>query len=136
MTAALRALGRREGATLFMTLLAGFALLLHRRSGQTDLLIGAPMASRPRREMEGLIGLFLDTLVLRVDCGERPTFRELLGRARATAFDAYAHQELPFEKLVGGGAAGPRGRGHAAGLGLPQPAQSARRRRSGSTASR
>jgi len=100
VTAALRALGRREGATLFMTLLAGFALLLHRRSGQTDLLIGAPMASRPRREVEGLIGLFLDTLVLRVDCGERPTFRELVGRARATAFDAYAHQELPFEKLV------------------------------------
>ena len=100
VTAALRALGRREGATLFMTLLAGYALLLHRRSGQTDLLIGAPMANRPRREVEGLIGLFLDTLVLRVDCGERPTFRELLGRARATAFDAYAHQDLPFEKLV------------------------------------
>ena len=100
MTAALRALGRSEGATLFMTLLAGFAVLLHRRSGQTDLLIGAPMANRPRREAEGLIGLFLDTLVLRLDCGERPTFRELLGRARATAFDAYTHQELPFEKLV------------------------------------
>ncbi len=100
VTAALRALGRREGATLFMTLLAGLALLLHRRSGQTDFLIGAPVANRPRREAEGLIGLFLDTLVLRVDCGERPTFRELVGRARATAFDAYAHQELPFEKLV------------------------------------
>ena len=100
ITAALRALGRREGATLFMTLLAGYALLLHRRSGQTDVLIGAPMANRPRREVEGLIGLFLDTLVLRVDCGERPTFRELLGRTRATAFDAYAHQDLPFERLV------------------------------------
>ncbi len=100
VTSALRALARREGATLFMTLLAGFALLLHRHTAQTDLLIGAPMASRPRPETEGLIGLFLDTLVLRVDCANRPTFRELLARVRATAFDAYAHQELPFEKLV------------------------------------
>jgi amino acid adenylation domain-containing protein len=100
VTAALRALARREGATLFMTLLAGFSLLLHRWTAQTDLLIGAPMASRPRPETEGLIGLFLDTLVLRVDCGERPSFRELLARVRAVAFDAYAHQELPFEKLV------------------------------------
>src|SRR5262249_53547977 len=90
VTTALRALPPRPGATLFMTLLAGFALLLHRRTAQTDLLIGAPMANRPRPETEGLIGLFLDTLVLRVDCGDRPTFRELLGRARATAFDAYA----------------------------------------------
>ncbi|HEU5188161.1 MAG TPA: amino acid adenylation domain-containing protein [Methylomirabilota bacterium] len=100
VAAALRALARREGATLFMTLLAGFSLLLHRRTAQTDLLIGAPMASRSRPETEGLIGLFLDTLVLRVDCANRPTFRELLARVRATAFDAYAHQELPFEKLV------------------------------------
>ena len=101
MTAALRALGRREGATLFMTFLAGFALLLHRRDRADRSSSSAlPWPAVRGRETEGLIGLFLDTLVLRVDCAERPTFRQLLGRARAAAFDAYAHQELPFEQRV------------------------------------
>ncbi len=100
-TAALRALGRSERATLYMTLLAGFALLLHRHTGQEELLIGSPVANRPRTETESLIGLFLNTLVLRIDLEGRPTFRELLRRVRAVALDAFAHGELPYERLVG-----------------------------------
>jgi hypothetical protein len=100
LCAALRSLSQREGATLFMTLLSGFAVLLHRYSGQTDIVVGAPVAGRNRAELEGLIGFFVNTLVLRADLSGDPTFRELLGRVRQATSAAYAHQELPFEKLV------------------------------------
>jgi len=83
-----------------MTLLAAFNVLLHRYSGASDILIGAPIAGRSRAETEGLVGLFINTLVLRTDLAGNPTFRELLGRVRKVALEAYAHQDLPFEKLV------------------------------------
>ncbi|HEX4498367.1 MAG TPA: condensation domain-containing protein, partial [Thermoanaerobaculia bacterium] len=94
------ALGRREGATLFMVLLAGFQALLARVSGQDDLAVGTPVAGRNRVEIEGLIGFFANTLVLRGDLTGAPTFRELLGRVRETALDAWLHQDVPFERLV------------------------------------
>ena len=83
-----------------MTLLAGFAALLERHSGQDDLAVGTPIAGRTAGETEGLIGLFVNTLALRVDLAGEPDFRDLLGRVRETALAAYAHQELPFERLV------------------------------------
>jgi len=98
--AGLRALGQREGATAFMTLLAGWQLLLSRYSGQEDVLVGTPVAGRSRVEVEGLIGFFVNTLVLRGDLSGGPTFRELLHRARERTLGAFAHQEVPFEKLV------------------------------------
>ncbi len=97
---ALEALGRREEATPFMALVAAFEALLHRVTGQTDISVGTPIAGRTRSETEGLIGLFLNTLVLRDDLSRDPTFRELIGRVRRTALDAYSHQDLPFEKIV------------------------------------
>ncbi len=97
---ALRELSRKEGATLFMTLLAAFKILLYRYTGQQDIVIGTPIAGRNRSEIEGLIGFFVNTLVLRTDLSGNCTFRELLGRVRETALGAYAHQDLPFEKLV------------------------------------
>jgi amino acid adenylation domain-containing protein len=96
----LKALSRREGATLFMTLLAAFQTLLHRYTEQDDIVIGSPIAGRNRAEVEELIGLFINTLVFRGDLSGDPSFRELLARARNTALDAYEHQDLPFEKLV------------------------------------
>jgi amino acid adenylation domain-containing protein len=100
LTAALRALSRREGVTLFMTLLAAFKTLLYRYTGQEDLLVGSPIANRNRAETEALIGFFVNTLVLRTDLSGNPRFTQLLGRVRDTALEAYAHQDLPFEKLV------------------------------------
>jgi amino acid adenylation domain-containing protein len=100
LVAALSALGRREGATLFMTLLAGFTALLAHYTRQEDITVGSPIASRQRGEIAGLIGFFVNTLVLRSDVSGNPTGRELLGRVREVALGAYAHQELPFEKLV------------------------------------
>jgi amino acid adenylation domain-containing protein len=96
----LLALSRAEGASPFMTLLAGFTLLLHRLSGQEDLLVGTPIAGRSRPELEGLIGFFLNTLVLRTDLSGRPSFRELILRVREAALGAYAHQDIPFERLL------------------------------------
>ena len=93
-------LGRREGATLFMTLLSAFSALLHRYTNQEDILVGAPIANRNRAETENLIGFFVNTLVLRVRFSDAMTFRELLRQITETALDAYAHQDLPFEKLV------------------------------------
>ena len=96
----LKELSRREGVTLYMTLLAAFQVLLLRYTGQEDVVVGSPIANRNRGETEGLIGLFLNTLVLRTDLSGDPSFRELLTRVREVAVQAYAHQDLPFEKLV------------------------------------
>ncbi|HEX2641729.1 MAG TPA: condensation domain-containing protein, partial [Thermoanaerobaculia bacterium] len=90
----------REGNTLFMTLLAAFGALLARYTGQDDIPVGSPIANRNRYELEGLIGFFVNTLVLRVELGGDPTFRAIQGRVRETTLGAYAHQDLPFEKLV------------------------------------
>ena len=83
-----------------MTLMAAFDLLLSRYSGQEDVVVGTPIAGRNRAEVEKLIGYFANTLVMRTDLSGDPTFRELLVRVRETAMGAYAHQDLPFEKLV------------------------------------
>ncbi len=91
---------RREGATLFMTLFAVFVTLLYRYSGQRDILVGTAIANRNRAETESLIGFFINTLILRTRLSEQMTFRELLAQVIETALEAYAHQDLPFEKLV------------------------------------
>lgn len=100
LTEALEALGQRHGATLFMTLLAAFEVLLYRYTGQEDLVVGTPIANRTRQETEGLIGFFVNTLALRADLSANPGFTQFLARVRATCLEAYAHQDLPFEKLV------------------------------------
>ncbi|HSF38226.1 MAG TPA: amino acid adenylation domain-containing protein, partial [Thermoanaerobaculia bacterium] len=96
----LAALGSRRGATRFMVLLAAFEALLHRYTGEEDVLVGTPIANRNRAEIEGVVGFFANTLVLRTDLSGDPRFEELLDRVRETALSAYAHQDLPFEKLV------------------------------------
>lgn len=96
----LRQLCQREGVTLFMLLLGAFQLLLSRYGGQTDVVVGTPIAGRNRQEVEGLIGFFVNTLVLRTDLSGGPSFRELLQRVREVCLGAYAHAELPLEKLV------------------------------------
>jgi amino acid adenylation domain-containing protein len=100
VTEQLKALGRQTGVTLFMSLLAAFDVLLYRYGGQADLLVGTPIANRNRLETEALIGFFVNTLVLRLDLGGDPTFNEVLRRVREVSLEAYAHQEMPFEKLV------------------------------------
>ena len=100
LSESLAALSRREGATLFMTLLAGFKALLHRYTDQNDIVIGTPVANRNREEVESLIGFFVNTLVLRTDVSGDPAFRELLARVREVSLGAQAHQDLPFELLV------------------------------------
>jgi amino acid adenylation domain-containing protein/non-ribosomal peptide synthase protein (TIGR01720 family) len=100
LSAGLRRLGQREGATLFMVLMAAFKVLLMRYSGEEDVSIGTVIANRTRREVEGLIGFFVNTLVMRTDLGGNPSFRGLIKRERKVALGAYTHQEVPFERLV------------------------------------
>ncbi|MBE8987838.1 non-ribosomal peptide synthetase [Nostoc sp. LEGE 12450] len=100
LTAALTELSQQEGCTLFMTLLAAFNTLLYRYTTQEDILVGFSIANRNRAELEGLLGLFVNNLVLRNNLSGNPSFRELLSRVREVTLNAYAHQDLPFEKLV------------------------------------
>jgi len=97
---AIGSLGKRTGTTLYMTLLAAFATLLHRYSGQDDILLGTPIAGRNRKELEGLIGFFVNTLVVRTDLAGDPSFRELLDRVKEATLSAFAHQDVPFDRLV------------------------------------
>ncbi len=97
---ALRALSRREGVTLFVTLLATFEALLHRYTGRDDLIVGTPAAGRDREELHGSIGAFANTLVLRTDVSGDPTFRDSLARVRGVMIDALANQDVPFDRLV------------------------------------
>nr|AAZ03552.1 McnC [Microcystis sp. NIVA-CYA 172/5] len=100
LTQQLKKLSQESGSTLFMTLLAGFTVLLSRYSQQTDVVIGSPIANRNRTEIEGLIGFFVNSLVLRFDLSQDPTFEDFLAQVRQTTQDAYDHQDLPFEMLV------------------------------------
>jgi len=97
---AAKKLGRNENATLFMTLLAGFNVLLYHYSGQEDIVVGTDVANRNRTETENLIGFFVNQLVLRTDLSGNPAFREIVCRVREVALDAYTHQDMPFDKLV------------------------------------
>ncbi|MBJ6766244.1 non-ribosomal peptide synthetase, partial [Myxococcaceae bacterium JPH2] len=100
LTDSLKALARQEGSSLFMVLLASWQSLLAHYSGQLDISVGSPIAGRTRAETEGLIGFFVNTLVLRAQLTPEMTFRELLAQVRNTTLAGYAHQDVPFEKLV------------------------------------
>ncbi|BAY66478.1 amino acid adenylation domain-containing protein [Calothrix brevissima NIES-22] len=100
LTDALKALSKKVGVTLFMTMLAAFDILLYRYTGQTDILVGSPNASRNRPEIQGLIGYFLNILLLRADMSGNPSLREFLQQVRTTALGAYAHQDVPVEELI------------------------------------
>lgn len=100
LTNELRRIGREENATLFMVLLAGFAAFLSRYNGQEDIIVGSSSANRQRTAVEGLIGFFINNLVLRMDLSGNPTFREVLKRARQVALEANENQNVPFERLV------------------------------------
>ena len=100
LTAGLKALSRRHGTTLFITLLAGWAAVLSRLSGRDDVVVGTPVANRGRREIEGLIGFFVNTLALRVELSGAPTVAELLGRVKERSLGAQHHQDIPFEQVV------------------------------------
>ncbi|WP_330333706.1 amino acid adenylation domain-containing protein [Streptomyces sp. NBC_00536] len=100
LAARLTALARAHDATLYMALLAGFTAVAHRWSGQEDLVVGSPVANRNHPQTEGLIGFFVNMLPLRADLSGNPTFRELMGRIRESALSAYAHQDVPFERIV------------------------------------
>ena len=100
LTQDLQALSRQSEVTLATTLLAAFQALLGRYTGQTDIVVGTPIANRTRPELENLVGFFVNSLVIRTDLSGDPTFRELLGRVHSVALGAYEHQDLPFEQLV------------------------------------
>ncbi|MCP4262409.1 MAG: amino acid adenylation domain-containing protein, partial [Planctomycetes bacterium] len=100
LTLKLNKLSQQTGSSLFMTTLTAFALLMNRYSGMEDIVIGAPIANRTHKEVEPLIGFFVNTLALRIDLSGNPTFIELLARVRQVTLDSYAHQDLPFEQLV------------------------------------
>jgi len=100
LTARVRAAAQQFGVTPYMLMLAAFAALLQRYSGQTDIAIGAPLAGRPEPETELLVGFFVNSVVLRINVAGGPSFAELVARVRETALDAFTHQDLPFEKLV------------------------------------
>ncbi|MDM8531500.1 amino acid adenylation domain-containing protein [Anaerolineales bacterium HSG25] len=100
LTEPLKTLSQETGCTLFMTLLAGFKVLLYRYTHQTDILVGVPVANRPQPELTELIGFFVNTIVLRTDMSNQPTFREFLSQIKQTTLDAYDHQEVPFEQVV------------------------------------
>lgn len=100
LTAQLQELSRQQDATLFMTLLAAFKVLLHRYTGQDDISVGAPIAGRTQQEVEQLVGFFVNTLVLRSDLSGNPSFLQLLQQVKATTLEAYDHQDVPFEKVV------------------------------------
>ena len=93
---------RKEGVTLFMTLLAALKILFARLSGQDDIVVGSTIAGRTRPELDGIIGFFINVLALRTDLSGDPSFAELLKRVREVCLDAYTHQDLPFERVVEG----------------------------------
>src|SRR5262249_10457822 len=98
--AGLKSLSQTNQATLYMTLLSAFSLLLERYSGQEDIVVGSPIANRQEAQLEELIGFFVNLLVMRVRVRPEVSFRELLGAVRATTLDAYLHQDIPFERVV------------------------------------
>jgi len=100
LTGQLKELSRRHGVTLFMTVLAGWSVVLSRLSNRTQVVVGTPSANRGRAEIEGLIGFFVNSLALKVELGGAPTVGELLGRVKAVSLGAQAHQDLPFEQVV------------------------------------
>ena len=100
LTAGLKGLSKRQGMTMYMTLLAGWVALLGRLSGQKDVVVGTPVANRGRREIEGLIGFFVNTLAVRVDVSGSPRVEELLERVKRQALGAQEHQDIPFEHVV------------------------------------
>ncbi|WP_460091207.1 non-ribosomal peptide synthase/polyketide synthase [Pseudomonas sp. S2_E02] len=100
LSTGLKALSQRHGATLFMTLMSAWALLMSRLSGQSDVVIGAPVANRSRAEIEGLIGMFVNTLAVRIDTSGAPSVEALLAQVKARTLEAQAHQDLPFEQVV------------------------------------
>ena len=100
LTSKVKQLTQKQGTTLFMTLLAVFKVLLSRYSGQESVAVGTPIANRNRREIEGLIGFFVNSLVMYTDLGGEPSFTEVLKRVKQTALEAYGRQDIPFEKLV------------------------------------
>jgi nonribosomal peptide synthetase DhbF len=100
LLAELNALSRKEGSTLFMTMLAAFALQLYRLTGQLDFAIGVPIANRTQADVENMVGTFVNLLALRIDLSGNPSFQQLLQRVRSVALEAYTHQDVPFDKLV------------------------------------
>ncbi|EGH74818.1 condensation domain-containing protein, partial [Pseudomonas syringae] len=100
LTLGLKALSKRHGTTLYMTVISAWAALLGRLAGQDDVVIGSPVANRTRSEIEGLVGLFVNTLAIRVDLSDKPTAETLLARVKRQTLEAQAHQDLPFEQVV------------------------------------
>src|SRR5258708_38664804 len=100
LTEELKELSRRQGTTLYMTLLAGWGALLGRLSGQKDIVIGTPVANRRRAELEKLIGFFVNTVAVRVDLEGRPSVEELVERVKMAVVGAQQHQDIPFEEVV------------------------------------